>query len=572
MSRIRTFLERMADCFEENSGFVLLFFFVNFATLAWSVIHKHEFLLCIEYGLTLFFPIMILTYICYRHLPPSLFKALKVIAFVICFIPFAIEFFVMLNYRALIGSGIVNAILETNEKETIEFIKMYVTLPEIVGLIVLVAAIVFAAKKNLWSKFHFETKLIAPVFNAVMILSFVVAVPTAVCYSNFVSEEMLPIQRLTNATITAVNNMRAYHRLANKITNDVKITENNSEIKNIVFILGESTNRNHMHLYGYYLPNTPYLDEMSANGDIAVFRDIISPHSTTVAVLSELFTFCDHESERPWYDYNNLIDIMNAAGYKTHWLSNQESSGSWGSVAQVYADHSTVHEFTRLRDSMEDTGILDEELFPLLDNAMAERTGDKNFFVLHLMGGHGLYYNRYPYSFNKFTGKDIKLNVSEQFKSVVAEYDNALLYNDYVVKSIIDRFKDEEAIVFYVPDHGEAVYDEGSVSGHIEENPNRHMIEIPMIVWASDAFKAKYPEKWKAVMEAVNRPYMTDDMIHTMLDVADVKTEDYNPKKSVINSAFDATRPRIFNHLDYEKQILGGNTEQVFEVNDSYLQ
>ena len=89
---------------------------------------------------------------------------------------------------------------------------------------------------------------------------------------------------------------------------------------------------------------------------------------------------------------------------------------------------------------------------------------------------------------------------------------------------------------------------------------------------ASDAFKAKYPEKWKAVMEAVNRPYMTDDMIHTMLDVADVKTEDYNPKKSVINSAFDATRPRIFNHLDYEKQILGGNTEQVFEVNDSYLQ
>ena len=446
------------------------------------------------------------------------------------------------------------------------------TLPEIVGLIVLVAAIVFAAKKNLWSKFHFETKLIAPVFNAVMILSFVVAVPTAVCYSNFVSEEMLPIQRLTNATITAVNNMRAYHRLANKITNDVKITENNSEIKNIVFILGESTNRNHMHLYGYYLPNTPYLDEMSANGDIAVFRDIISPHSTTVAVLSELFTFCDHESERPWYDYNNLIDIMNAAGYKTHWLSNQESSGSWGSVAQVYADHSNVHEFTRLRDSMEDTGILDEELFPLLDNAMAERTGDKNFFVLHLMGGHGLYYNRYPYSFNKFTGKDIKLNVSEQFKSVVAEYDNALLYNDYVVKSIIDRFKDEEAIVFYVPDHGEAVYDEGSVSGHIEENPNRHMIEIPMIVWASDAFKAKYPEKWKAVMEAVNRPYMTDDMIHTMLDVADVKTEDYNPKKSVINSAFDATRPRIFNHLDYEKQILGGNTEQVFEVNDSYLQ
>ena len=342
---------------------------------------------------------------------------------------------------------------------------------------------------------------------------------------------------------------------------DVHITENRSQIKNIVFILGEATNRNHMHLYGYYLPTTPHLDELAQKGEICVFRDVISPHSTTIAVLSKLFTFCDYESDQPWYEYHNLIDVMNAAGYKTFWLSNQESSGIWGNVAQIYANHSSWHKFTRIRDSYEDTGVLDECLFPLLDEARM-RSGERNFYVLHLMGGHGLYYNRYPYAYHKFTGADIRLNVSEHFREVVAQYDNAIYYNDYIVDHIINTFRNEEAIVIYVPDHSEAVYDEGSVVGHIEENPNRHMIEIPVIVWGSEKFKEKYPEKWAALQRAVDRPYMTDDMIHTILDIADIYTDDYRPEKSLINPEFDASRRRIFSGLDYDTEIRDDRREE----------
>ena len=570
-SNNKKFLERMIKCFRENSGFIMLFFFINFATLAWSVIHQRDFISCIEYGGTVFFFVSLFTLLCARIIPARLFEIAKKFAFAVCLIPFSVEIFLMLNYRALIGPGVVNATLETNTKEAVEFLKMYVTFREVIILFVIFLGIIIFAKKRVWERFRFPDKLVRPAFLVALIASFLCAIQTIVMLGDFVIEEMLPIQRMTNATCIAIDNMRAYHRLANMVSSDVKITENNSKIENIVFILGESTNRNHMHLYGYYLDNTPYLDDMAKNGEIAVYRDVISPHSTTVAVLSELFTFCNHESEQPWYEHRNLIDVMNAAGYSTHWLSNQESSGTWGSVAQVYANHSKMHEFTRIRDSIEDMGILDEELFPLLDEAMKNDDTNRNFYVLHLMGGHGLYYNRYPYIFNKFTGEDIHLNVSEQFRSVVAEYDNALFYNDYVVKSIIDRFVDKEAIVFYVPDHGEAVYDEGSVSGHIEENPNRHMIEIPMIIWASDSFKKKYPDKWEKIMSSVNRPYMTDDMIHTMLDIADIKTEEYDAKRSIVNDEFDASRPRIFNHLDYEKEIVRGKTDQVFELNDSYL-
>ena len=95
--------------------------------------------------------------------------------------------------------------------------------------------------------------------------------------------------------------------------------------------------------------------------------------------------------------------------------------------------------------------------------------------------------------------KMISIYQLQMVKRIVAQYDNALYYNDYIVSSIIDKFRDSETLVIYVPDHGEAVYDEGEdMSGHIEENPTHHMIEIPVIMWASEKFRAKYPEKMGA--------------------------------------------------------------------------
>ena len=88
------------------------------------------------------------------------------------------------------------------------------------------------------------------------------------------------------------------------------------------------------------------------------------------------------------------------------------------------------------------------------------------------------------------------------------------------------------------------------------------MIEIPVIVWGSEKFKEKYPEKWAALQRAVDRPYMTDDMIHTILDIADIYTDDYRPEKSLINPEFDASRRRIFSGLDYDTEIRDDRREE----------
>ena len=541
---------------ERQGGFYLAFFVFNCLPMCCYMVMKKN-------GEAMFsfacFMLLINLVICFLidKLPLLARRILKILLLAVFFVPFVIEGVVVYNYTALIGVGVVASLLETNMKEAGEFVTMYMGAQEWILVALLASGGAWLFLNKPWRKLHFDQTGKRVLTSCLLVVAITYTVILFSLHIEVLWDTMFPMQRLVLSSSTAIDNIRAYRELSSHLDADVELTRNDSKIKNVVFILGESTNRNHIHLYGYYLPNTPNLDDMAARGEISVFRDVVSPHSTTIAVLSKLFTFCNHESDKPWYEYSNLIDIMNSAGYKTYWLSNQESSGIWGNVAQIYAAHSNVSHFTRIRDSREDDGLEDGALFPLVDEAIAQRAEDKNFYVVHLMGGHGLYYNRFPYIFTKFTKDDIQLDVNEAQKTVIAQYDDALYYNDYIVSGIIDKFRctGEDSIVVYVPDHGEAVYDEGGFTGHIEENPSRHMIEIPVIIWASDKFKELHPEKWAAIQAAVNNPYMTDDMIHTMLDIVDVQTADYDPARSIINRQFDASRRRFFADKNYDTEI-----------------
>lgn len=544
---------------ERQGAFYLAFFVFNCLPMCCYMVMKKNGEAMFSFASFMLLVNLLLVFLI-DFLPRLAQRILKAVLLAVFFVPFAIEGVVVYNYTALIGVGVVASLLETNMKEAGEFVTMYMGVQEWILVVLLLSGGTWLFINKPWRKLHFDTVGKRVLTSCLLVVSITYTVILFSLHIEVLWDTMFPMQRLVLSSSTAIDNIRAYRELSSHLDANVELTRNDGKIKNVVFILGESTNRNHMHLYGYYLPNTPNLDDMAARGEISVFRDVVSPHSTTIAVLSKLFTFCNHEADKPWYEYSNLVDIMNSAGYKTHWLSNQESSGIWGNVAQIYAAHSNVSHFTRIRDSREDDGLEDGALFPLVDEAIAQRDEKKNFYVVHLMGGHGLYYNRFPYIFTKFTKDDIQLDVNEAQKTVIAQYDDALYYNDYIVSGIIDKFRctGEDSIVVYVPDHGEAVYDEGGFTGHIEENPSRHMIEIPVIIWASDKFKELHPEKWAAIQQAVNNPYMTDDMIHTMLDIVDIQTADYDPARSIINKRFNPDRPRIFDDKDYDREIRNG--------------
>lgn len=55
------------------------------------------------------------------------------------------------------------------------------------------------------------------------------------------------------------------------------------------------------------------------------------------------------------------------------------------------------------------------------------------------MGGHSLYYMRFPYIFSRFSQQDITGEYTEEQRTEIAQYANALFYNDYIVSGIIDH-------------------------------------------------------------------------------------------------------------------------------------
>ncbi|MCR5177033.1 MAG: lipid A phosphoethanolamine transferase [Anaerovibrio sp.] len=559
---ISVLLQDVADLVHKDFGWWMVFWILGCSTQVIKWAHEGKVDLVMSMAFAGLLAALFLTFITRWLFVPKASQVIRYGLAVIMFVAFVIEGFVLYQYNALLGIGTINSLFETNPKEAVEFLRTFVGLSGGFLALLLIAMLYLTVKYKPWKKAQVDVlsqKVLSGIVGSVAVAY---AVYMCIAYPGimFGGDSLTPVTRLMGAVNTAWKNHVAYQELQAKLDANIELTRNDGKITNIVFILGESTNRNHMHLYGYNIPDTPNLDELNKKGEIVYFRDVVSAHSTTVASLSKIFTFCNHEADKPWYEYHNLIDIMNTAGYKTHWLSNQESSGIWGNVAQIYAAHSDVSHFTQIRDSKEDEGRVDGELFPLVDNAIAEDDDNKNFYVIHLMGAHLAYYNRYPYEFTKFSEKDIPTDNTDDQKRVIAQYDNAIYYNDYIVSGIIDKFREtnSDTIVIYLPDHGEAVYDEGGINGHIEENPSRHMIEVPLVMWVSEKFKQNHPEKWQMMQEAVSNPYMTDDMIHTVLDIADIYTKEFNPARSIINYSFDRSRPRFFDNRDYDKEILAG--------------
>ena len=555
---------RVQRAAEQKSGIILGLFLLNYFTICWASIHARRWE---QMAAALLDGVFLLAGTCLYVIFLSLVPVLRLRRALLAFWFFlsaalgGLEIFSICNYRALIGAGIVTAVLQTSPQEAREFLEMYVGFGGAALLLAGAFCAWLAYRRLTGLRFtlvrrHWQNRLL----SLLLLSGALAACALWNFYHTFVVNDSLdiPALQVQRAVERAVDDLEAYEELDGEMADSVEITENRSSIPHVVFVLGESTYRGRMHLYGYDLGNTPELDAMAKRGELAVFRDVISPYGSTVAVLRELFTFHHAESPEEWHACNNLMDVLRAAGYRSYWLSNQESSGIWGNIARLYANRCTAKAYTGLRESREDHGNLDGELLPLLEDALAE-AGEKNFYVLHLMGGHGLYDMRYPDSYAKFRAEDIRgtqAALPEEKREKLAQYANALYYNDAVVSAIIDRFRRKNALVIYLPDHGETVYDDGSdFAGHVEENPNKYMLEVPLLFWASEEFRATYPEKWAAITSSAQRPYMTDDMIHTILDLMDIRTREYDPARSLVNPAFDGTRKRVVQSRDYDASM-----------------
>ena len=150
--------------------------------------------------------------------------------------------------------------------------------------------------------------------------------------------ELLPPNKIINMVSVSKRIKHQYETASRTLSGqNVSLNQNDSTIPYVIFILGESTSRTHMGLYGYKKDTNPLLTARLQKDNYYIFDDTIASSTHTLGSLKRLFTFYNNDSVNEWYENTNLFAILKKAGYKTYWLSNQEPIGLYAGVQYLLA-------------------------------------------------------------------------------------------------------------------------------------------------------------------------------------------------------------------------------------------
>jgi heptose-I-phosphate ethanolaminephosphotransferase len=174
------------------------------------------------------------------------------------------------------------------------------------------------------------------------------------------------------------------------------------------------------------------------------------------------------------------------------------------------------------------------------------------------MGSHSSYAKRYPANFSLYN------NSTHKEAKTVNAYDNSILYNDFIVDSLLNQLlnyalKDTNTLYtgIYLSDHGENVYDENNNAGHdYSGSLPKSNVEIPFIVWLSPQYINKYPSKSNTILNHKHKPFISDGLFHAVLDLNHIQSPYFDSSKSVFHLNYNAKRKRILeDKMDYDLKI-----------------
>jgi len=207
----------------------------------------------------------------------------------------------------------------------------------------------------------------------------------------------------------------------------------------------------------------------------------------------------------------------------------------------------------------EKTHQYDEGLLADYDSLKKFNT-DAQLTIIHLMGQHVDYRKRYPANRQFYHKEDYnRPKLDDKEKTILAHYDNATRYNDSIVACIVTRVYNDDAIVIYIPDHGEEVFGDdvhayGRIHSDVTPRLAKEELEIPMWIWCSEKYAKAHPDIFKKLWLNRKKPLMTDAFAHTMLSIAGIETPEYKPEYDILSDKYNEKRPRIVKgKWDYDK-------------------
>jgi heptose-I-phosphate ethanolaminephosphotransferase len=453
----------------------------------------------------------------------------KIYSFIIItflYIPAIIDFCHVLLYKTRINAFSWYSVFGTDKEETLEFISDYSSLT-------ILSALLFAVIIPLLI-YRLRTNRILIKFGNYLLLMFICIYTAAIVFI-YKRGDIFYVNELS--TWKAFKAYRDFRSEINKFTtadscNLIISKKANDLKKTFIIVIGESTSRYHMQLYGYSRKTNPELEKIK--NKLIIFKNVNTSRVHTIASLTDILMLRDSSEE---FLNCSLIDLYNKAGLKTYWLSNQPFLGENETLISAMTSRAQKKIYISSRGEKK----FDEELLPELQRILADNTDSKVIFI-HLMGTHLSYQDRYPSQYNYFTQKNISV-FGDHADSFINHYDNAVLYNDHVIALIAKEINAEKnpACMIYFSDHGDEVYDMRDFHGHSSGMLSEFMKGVPFIIYANASFNKLDSVKLKSA--DTDAEYPLKNVSSTLQDLMEIRFQQYDSTKSYFAKALNVDKP-----------------------------
>lgn len=297
---------------------------------------------------------------------------------------------------------------------------------------------------------------------------------------------------------------------------------------NVVLVIGESLRADHLSLNGYSRATTPTLQREPG---LVSFSNAIAATPGTRTSVPYIVTRMapGRDGTDRFVTERSLLSAFREAGYRTWWLSNQMTYGEHDTMVSLFAGEADVGRHLSL-SSYSQRSAYDTVLIQGLVEALAS-PASRRMVVLHMLGSHFNYRNRYPATFDRFTptpadGEAVTLFDRADRERIVNAYDNSVLFTDHVLGGLIAALKatGEDSVLLFVSDHGEALFDGACPnSGHgMLSATNLH---VPLIVWLSPKFAGRRAAAASALQSNRDRAVTVESVFPTLLDLGGVRID-----------------------------------------------
>jgi len=302
-----------------------------------------------------------------------------------------------------------------------------------------------------------------------------------------------------------------------------------------VFVLGETARADRFSYNGYARDTNRYTRPLG----VVNFSDVSACGTSTADSLPCVFSALgradfSHAAARR---RENLMQLLERMGNTVAWRDN--STGCKG-----VCDEEDFVELAGAADAQlcDATGCFDEILLQRLADVIAGSAGD-TFIVLHQRGSHGpAYFTTVPEHRKEYL-PECRLDVPSgcALDLISNAYDNTILYTDYFLSRVIEFLvsfeQSHDVAMLYVSDHGESLGENGMyLHGFPYALAPPEQTHVPMLFWAPDDYYGRRGISRDCLIERAAQPTTHDAVYHTLLAMADVTAETYDPALDVLGA------------------------------------